>query len=153
MKGIEGLPFRYVILALVAILVVGIVIQINKMTTKGINTVTGEMTKEINSQITGQFDTKGPEINSISVSYIFKGFCITTKLYDESGIKKAIAFVDIENSKPITIYLKHVGDSGKYEVWKGCKSTDEMGNAKITVWAMDNSPHENENTQTITHKI
>ena len=152
MRAIEGLPFRYAVLALVAILVVGVIIEINKTTTTGINQATGRMTLEINNQINGQFDTKGPDIGEINVWRNWREVCITAQLFDENGIKSAGAYIK-KGSSDVEVHMEYSSKSGNYEEWKGCTDKDIYGDVTITVWAIDNSPHENENTKTVTRSI
>ena len=148
MKGVESLPLRYVILALVAVLVVGLVIEINNATVNNVHTITGKMTEEINDQMNSQFDTNPPVIYDISNYYTWKNgikvSCIKTSLSDESGIKTAIAYTDAGK-----VYLHKSNINNGKEIWDGCFDSILHGSYRVTIFAMDNSAHENSNTKTV----
>ena len=148
MKGVESLPLRYVILALVAVLVVGLVIEINNSTVGNVHAINGKMTEEIDKQMNSQFDTTPPQIYGVSTYFTWKNgeevSCIKTYLKDDSGIKLAIAYMNSGK-----IYLHKSGMSNDKEVWEGCFNSRLYGNYKVTIFALDNSVHENRNTKTV----
>ena len=148
MKGVESLPLRYVILALVAVLVVGLVIEINNSTVSNVHALTGKMTEEMNEQMNSQFDTTPPIIYGVFSYSTWKNgvkvSCIKTSLSDESGIKTVVAYMN--NGK---LYLHKSTTENNREIWEGCFGYSLYGTYKVTIFAMDNSAHENSNTKTV----
>lgn len=148
MKGVESLPLRYVILALVAILVVGLVIEINNSTVNNVHAISGKMTEEIDKQMNSQFDTTPPQIYTISSYHTWKDgaevSCIKTSLKDDSGIKLVVAYMNSGK-----LYLHKSGTNNDKEIWEGCFNSRLYGSYRVTIFAMDNSIHDNKDTKTV----
>ncbi len=148
MRGIEGMPFRYIALALAAVLVVGFVIEFTNTTTKGLNEISGDLIMRVKEAEMSHSDVKGPEIAALYTSPYSWKTCFEVKVKDESGVSfVSVRFYDRD------VALEKEGTSGGWEYWSKCVENHNHGETSVSVLAVDGSMHRNHNVRTFTVKV
>ena len=142
MRGIEGLPFRYVVLALVAVLVVGFVIQFTNTTTKGLSDISGKLIDQVEAAEESKTDVVGPTIGSLTTSPFSWETCFEVKVKDPSGV--SFVSVKFDNKEAI---LDYEGTRNGWELWGKCIQNYDHGEKTVSVLAIDNSANKNYNTR------
>ncbi len=144
MRGIESMPFRYIALALAAVLIIGFVIQFSNTTNKGLSEISGNLIEKVKSAETKQVDLSGPEIGDLKFTHYSWETCFEVNVKDDSGV----SFVSVRFNG-MDISLNKEGTNGGWEVWGKCVSGYYSGGT-ATVLAVDASPHRNYNTRVFT---
>ena len=142
MRAIEGLPFRYVVLALVAVLVIGFVIQFTNTTTKGLNDISGKLIEQVETAEESKADVVGPTIGSLTTSPFSWQTCFEVKVKDPSGV--SFVSVKFDNTEVI---LNYEGTKDGWELWGKCIQNYDHGTKTVSVLAIDNSANKNYNTR------
>ena len=148
MRGIESMPFRYIVLALAAVLIIGFVIQFTNTTTKGLSEISGNLIEKVKQAEIYQTDLSGPEIGELHTSVYSWKTCFEVTVKDESGV----AFVSVRfNDKDVE--LNREGTSNGWEYWENCIENYNHGKTTVSVLAVDNSTHRNYNTKVFTVSV
>jgi hypothetical protein len=103
-KGVEGLPLRYIIIALVAALVIGIALQFTGILRGGIMNAAGNINDSLTEKTTCELDEETPDITFVSGICTDDKTTITVRLTDDCGI----------NDENVGFYANSAGGSG---VW------------------------------------
>lgn len=87
-KGVEGLPFKYIIIALVAALVIGIALQFTGILGDSIISQAERIDDSLTQEMICQLDKDAPVINlnDVYCNITSKEFIINVTLIDECGI-------------------------------------------------------------------
>jgi hypothetical protein len=94
-KAVEALPLRYIIIALVAALVVGIVLQMTGTLRGGIQSTAEKLNTSVTEKVTCSLDEEAPKITSATLTCngVSKSVTVTAKVTDDCGVKEAWAYV------------------------------------------------------------
>jgi len=146
-KAVEALPLRYIIIALVAAIVVGIALQFTGILKTGILSTAEKINESTATQTTCALDTEHPLITGIDASWSSGSATIDADLSDECGIETAIAYLKQGSTTKASVSLELDEGNAKNGTWSGDVEISS-GTYNITVWAEDDAANPNENTKT-----
>ncbi len=147
-KGVEGLPLRYIIIALVAALVIGIALQFVGVLRGGTISAAEKINETLTEKTTCELDEESPviTINSITCNATSDVLSVDVTITDDCGVKTA-SFIDSDTDTWTDLTLSS-GDE-KDGVWTGSLngtfSTNE--DVTVTISAFDKAPTENQGTE------
>lgn len=113
-KAVEGLPLRYIIIALVAALVVGIALQFTGVLKVGILSTAEKINESTTTQTTCALDTEKPIIETISATCTSGNLTLNATITDDCGVKEAwFAKTGVDGTTSLT----KIGTDDKSATW------------------------------------
>ena len=140
-KAVEALPLRYIIIALVAALVVGIALQMTGTLRGGIQGTAEKLNASVTEKVTCELDEELPKITdaTLTCNGVSKSITVTADAIDDCGVKEVWAYVE---SKLVT--LSTTDDDDTDATWTGSKTDNAFtGTIEGYVYAKDKSTAEN----------
>lgn len=142
-KAVEGLPLKYIIIALVAALVVGIALQFTGVLKGGIMSTAEKINESTTEKTTCALDSENPIITNIDG----ESGTISADIADDCGIDAATAYLNQDSTTKDTVTLALTSGTKTSGTWSGT-STLTTGVYNITVWAQDKASTTNEVSET-----
>lgn len=139
-KAVEGLPLKYIIIALVAALVVGIVLQMTGTLQGGIQSTAEKLNESTTERVTCELDNEAPVIGKIETSCYDGDLNVTATITDECGVAEAWFYNNLtEGSNSLTI----AGADDTSANWTFSGSEDNWNETvEISVYAKDKATAE-----------
>lgn len=143
-KGVESLPLRYIIIALVAALVIGIALQFIGVLRSGTISSANKINETLTEKTTCELDEEAPIILSgnLNCNSTTNTATVTAQITDDCGVKEAWVYIN-----DTTLELSINGADDKNASWTGevVNSTLFNGTNYIEgyIYAKDKSPVEN----------
>jgi hypothetical protein len=142
-KAVEGLPLKYIIMALVAALVVGIALQMTGTLQGGIQGTAEKLNSSVTERVTCELDDEEPKIdeNSITCNATSNVLSVNVDITDDCGLDRAV-FIDADNDEWTDL------TEGNNDEWSGTLSGTginyDAGDLVVTILAYDKATPENE---------
>ena len=135
-RGVEALPLRYIIIALVAVLVIAIVLEFTGVLRTGTIGAAERINETLTEKTICALDDGEPTITDFLCSE--DDDKIQFKLMDECGVddQTVTAFVFEGNTSVATITLNLIDGDITSGTWEGSGDLDDQ-EYNITVWADD----------------
>jgi hypothetical protein len=136
-KAVEALPLRYIIIALVAALVVGIALQMTGTLRGGIQGTAEKLNASVTEKVTCELDEEAPKIiaATLTCNGVSKSITVTADVTDDCGVNEVWAYVE---NKLVTFSTteKDLTDA----TWTGSKTDNAFtGTIEGYVYAKDKS--------------
>lgn len=146
-KGVEALPLRYIIIALVAALVIGIALQFTGILKEGIMGSADRINDSLTEKTICELDDEEPIISDLSVicNETTEMISVVVKLEDECGIDR-VSFDLNDDDVWVGLELKNGTIQGGYWYSEDYNYTEHGGfsnNEKIEISAFDKTTAEN----------
>lgn len=141
-KAVEGLPLKYIIIALVAALVVGIALQFTGTLRGGIQSTADQINTTIAEKTTCELDSTAPRVVSASATCSSGNISITATITDDCGTSEAWAYAK-KGTSSYSVTLKTTAVDDKNAVWTGYNSSLTTGAYSAYVYAKDKSTSTN----------
>ena len=107
-KGVEGLPFKYIIIALVAALVIGIALQFTNILGEGTISSAERISESLEMKTICELDEEPPVMTNIKTECVYddetKNLTITVEIEDECGVE-SVWFYNKDDEISITLRL------------------------------------------------
>ena len=99
-KGVEGLPLKYVIIALVAVVVIGMALYVTDSLGTSVKGATDKIGDTLTERTTCELDDEAPEILSLGVvcDASTNMISVTVRLLDECGIDRVSFDINDDDS-------------------------------------------------------
>ena len=150
-KGVEGLPLKYIIIALVAALVVGIALQFTGTLRGGIQSTAETLNETLITKTTCELDEEKPKItfNTNVTECDLTNLTVQATITDACGINEdRVSFIDNKNNDWTEMEL--ISGDDKNGVWMGSIDGTSCSGALITISAYDKATTTNQGTQSYT---
>jgi hypothetical protein len=142
-KAVEGLPLKYIIIALVAALVVGIALQFTGVLKGGIMSTAEKLNQSVTEEVTCNTDNENPVIAVDSVTCTSGNITVNITATDDCGIS-SVAFADSDDTSDWYPMILGSGTktNGEWSVFEDLSGTSCP--TKIDISAFDESANNNQ---------
>ena len=149
-RGVESLPLRYIIIALVAALVIGIALQFVGVLRGGTIDSANKINKTLAEKTTCELDEEAPTIISgtLSCNNTTSTTTVKAQITDDCGVKEAWIYIkDTDSGYNTSLELSMNGTDNKNANWVGDMTNNTLFNGtdhiEGYIYAKDKSPVEN----------
>jgi hypothetical protein len=150
-KAVEALPLRYIIIALVAALVVGIALQMTGTLRGGIQGTAEKLNASVTEKVACELDEENPVIEDITVDNgTTEELTVTVDLTDDCGIDVVLAYLDkySGSGSDETLELTMTSGTETDGTWSGTQTGLTTGAVyNVTIWTQDKATTPNEATE------